>query len=319
MSIQTQMNLLVPSKLNKGDLIGVVSPASPIDDASRIERGVRYLEGLGYRVLVGSNVGKTKGYLAGTDEERAADLHAMFSNKQVKAVISVRGGYGTPRLLRLLNYRLIARNPKIFVGFSDITALHLALWKKCRMITFHGPMLGVDMATGMDHFTEELFWQTVTSEKKLGKVSLADELPAVALHPGSSSGRLLGGNLSLIVSLLGTPFQPEFTRSVLFIEEVGEEPYRIDRMLTQLNNASILAKSRAILTGQFSDCQPKDPSKPSSSVEELLREIAFTLRRPFLSNLPFGHVARKMTLPIGIRVKVDATSGILEYLESSVR
>ena len=308
-----------PPKLNKGDLIGILTPASPVADAARIEKGVRYLESLGYRTKLGQNVGKVNGYLAGTDEERATDLHAMFSDKRVKAIICVRGGYGTPRLLSLLNYKLIARNPKIFVGYSDITALQLAFWKKCSLITFHGPMAGVEMANQIDPFTEEMFWQCVTSTKKLGRLSLPEEPKVETLHTGKASGRLLGGNLSLIVSLLGTQYQPGFTDSILFIEEIEEEPYRVDRMMTQLYNSNVFSKSNGMLLGQFTDCNPKDPTKPSLITEEVLQDSAAKFAKPTLANLPFGHISKKMTLPAGLRVKMDATTKSIDFLEAAVR
>jgi muramoyltetrapeptide carboxypeptidase len=311
------MNILRPARLKPGDLIGVVAPASPVSDLSKIERGVRYLETLGYRVKLGAHVNRTKGYLAGEDQERVNDLHEMFSDEKVNAIICLRGGYGTPRLLSLINYKLVARHPKILVGFSDITALQLAFWKRCRLITFHGPMVAAEMANTMDPFTEEMFWKTVTSPLRAGTIALPDE--PVSLFKGKATGRLLGGNLSLIVSLLGTPYQPDFRRSALFIEDDGEEPYRVDRMLTQLYNASVLSRAGAIVAGQFTECTTKDPTKPSLTVEQVLQEVASASARPFLSNLPFGHVQRKMTLPVGLKVRVNADARTIEYLEPAVR
>jgi muramoyltetrapeptide carboxypeptidase len=307
-----------PAKLNKGDLVGIITPASPIADSARIEKGTRYLESLGYRVKVGKNVGKVYGYLAGTDEERAADLHAMFTEKEVKAIICVRGGYGTPRLLSLLNYKLIARNPKIFSGYSDVTALQLAFWKKCRLITFHGPMAGVEMANAIDPFTEEIFWRSVTSNKRLGKIPLPDEPKNESLCKGKANGRLLGGNLSLIVSLFGTPYQPSFQDSILFIEEITEEPYRVDRMMMQLYNSPVFTHARGMLLGQFTECEPSDKSKPSFATTEVLRDAATKFAKPTLANLPFGHVPQKMTLPVGLRVRMDATERSIEFLEGAV-
>ncbi len=306
-----------PARLKKGDVVGVVSPASPIADVSKIERGVRYVESLGYRTLVGEHVTKVAGYLAGADDERVDALPAMCANRHVKAILCVRGGYGTPRLLPLLDYKLIARNPKILAGFSDITALQMALWKMCRLITFHGPMLGVDMVGGMDPFTEEIFWRLVTSRRKPEKIQFNDDL-GKTLYKGKSVGRLLGGNLSLLVSLLGTRFLPDFRDAVLFIEDVGEEPYRIDRMTTQLNNSRLLDRISALLGGTFADCVPKDPKTPSRTSDEILSELASVLKIPFLSNIPFGHVQRKLTLPIGVRARVDADKRSIEFLEAAV-
>ena len=312
------MNIIKPKRLRKGDLIGLVTPASPVADPSRIEKGVQYFERLGYRVVVGKHVGRVCGYLAGTDDERLADLHSLFADRRVSAIIAVRGGYGTPRLLSKINYRLISKNPKILVGFSDITALQLALWRKCGLITFHGPMAGVEMANTIDAFTEGLFWQTVTSARKVGRIAFPDRVQPSVLHSGKTSGRLIGGNLSLIVSLMGTRYFPSMTDAVLFVEEISEEPYRVDRMMTQLRNAGVLSGCCAVLTGQFTDCLPKDQSKPSLSVDEILNEAARLAARPFLSNLPFGHLPLKMTLPIGVRARVDAGARSVEYLESAV-
>ncbi len=313
------MKPIQPPKLNKGDLIGIVTPASPVADATRIEKSVRYLESLGYRVQVGGNVGKVNGYLAGTDEERAADLHTMFADKKVKAIFCVRGGYGTPRLLSLLNYKLIARNPKIFVGYSDITALQLAFWKKCGLITFHGPMAGVEMANQIDPFTEEMFWRSVTSTKKLGTISLPDEPKVELLNKGKASGRLLGGNLSLIVSLFGTPYHPDYANSIIFIEEITEEPYRVDRMMMQLHNSPVFKKANGMLLGQFTDCVPADLTKPSLTTDEVLRDAALKFAKPTLTNLPFGHISKKITLPVGLRVRLDATNKTIKFLEAAAR
>lgn len=312
------MDTLKPPRLKPGDLIGIVSPASRIADPTRIERGVAYLERLGYRTVLGDNVLKTYGYLAGTDEERVADLHRMFANPEVRAVMCIRGGYGSPRLLSLVDYRLIARNPKIFVGYSDITSLQLALWKKCRLVTFQGPMVGVDMPDPMDAFTEGLFWQLLTSPRKPGVVLPANGT-ALQLRKGKATGRLVGGNLAHLVAIMGTVHQPSFDETLLFLEDIGEEPYRIDRMLTQLRHARVFERTKGILAGQFTDCEIKDPAKPTLTVDEVFRETGAMVTVPFLAHLPFGHEARKMTVPIGIRARLDATAGTVEYLEGGVR
>ena len=163
------MEPLKPARIRKGDLVGVLAPASPIGDPARIEQGVRYLEGLGYRVRVGESVRNEHGYLAGTDEERLDDLHRMVKDRAVRMIIALRGGYGTPRLLARLRPRLFARDPKVLVGFSDLTGLQLALWESCRLVTFHGPMLGVDFAGVIDPYTEEMFWGLVTSRRAFGE------------------------------------------------------------------------------------------------------------------------------------------------------
>lgn len=311
------LKTLKPPRLRPGDLIGIVSPASTIADPARIQRGVAYIERQGYRTVVGEHVLKSYGYLAGTDEERAADLHAMFLNPEVKAIMCIRGGYGTPRLLPHIDYRLIARFPKIFVGYSDITTLQLALWKKCGLVTFQGPMVGVDMSDGLDAFTEELFWRLLTSRRKAGSVLPEDE-PASTLWPGKGSGILLGGNLAHLVASVGTPYIPSFKGAILFLEDIGEEPYRVDRMMSQLRHAGILRSAAGILGGNFTDCGIKDPAKPTLTVDEIFRELSVLAPTPFLTNLSFGHESKKITMPIGIKVRMDAEKKTLDFLEGAV-
>ena len=309
------MNVLVPRRLRKGDLIGIVSPASPVHDPSRIERGVRYLEGLGYRTTVGKNALRSMGYLAGTDEERTEDVHEMFADRNVRAIFCARGGYGTPRILSRINYRLVARNPKILVGYSDITALTLALWKKCRLGTYHGPMVAADTTPDADPAAEESLWRMLTSPERSATLAQADALPPQVRFPGSATGRLLGGNLSLLVSLLGTPYAPDFRAGLLFLEEIGEEPYRVDRMLTHMRNAGIFSRVRGVAMGQFSDCGPRSTASPSLTLGEIMAGVADGASKPFLTGFPIGHEKRTVTVPVGIRARLDADRGVLTLME----
>ena len=309
------MNVLVPRRLKKGDLIGIICPASPVHDQTRIETGVRYLEGLGYRTTVGRNIWKRNGYLAGTDDERAQDIHEMFTNRKVRGIFCARGGYGTPRLLSRINYHLIARNPKILIGYSDITALALAIWRKCRLVTYHGPMLSVDLAADVNPFAEESLWRILTSPERRATLALADESPTRVKYPGTATGRLIGGNLSLLVSLLGTPYMPEVRRTILFLEETGEEPYRVDRMLTQLGNAGVLSRSSGVAVGRFTDCHPRDPSTPFLSLDAIMAGTAENAGRPFMTGFPIGHERRMVTVPVGIRARLDAGEGVITLLE----
>jgi muramoyltetrapeptide carboxypeptidase len=318
------VNVLKPPRLRKHDVIGIVSPASAPSTSQKIDRGIRYLEQLGYRVKLGAHAKAVHGYLAGTDEERASDLNAMFADKHIRAIIAVRGGYGTPRLLQHIDYRAIRQYPKILVGYSDLTALQLAIFAKARLLTISGPMLAVEMAEKMDGFTEEFFWRLLTSPHPIGRVSNPDDTPLRLLFSPSSrklqlGGRLLGGNLSMITSIVGTRFQPSFRDHLLFLEEVCEEPYRIDRMLTQLKLTGILLKIKALLLGSFIDCVPSDKTKPTLTIDQALTEVFDGLKIPVFSGLVYGHLPRKLTMPIGIRAKVDLHSGALEFLESAVR
>ena len=185
------MSIQKPKRLNKKDVIGIVSPASSPDEFSRVERGVKYLEGLGYRVKIGANVGKNHGYLAGTDQERIDDLHSMFKDKNVKAIFTLRGGYGAFRLLDKIDYKIVKNNPKIFVGYSEITALQMAFLEKAGLITFAGPMVAVDFYDEVSEYTSELFWQTITSNKKIGKLEYPENQKLPFLQKGNASGRII--------------------------------------------------------------------------------------------------------------------------------
>lgn len=312
------MPILKPPHLRRGDLIGLIAPASP-PAADNIERGVRYLESLGYRVTVGPNTGRELGYLAGTDEERAHDLNLMLRDRKVRAIFAIRGGYGTPRLLSAIDYRAVRKDPKVIAGYSDITALQLALFRRTGLVTFSGPMAGVEMANGIDPFTEEWFWRSVTSTAPLGLLKNPPGEPLWSSGKGSGRGQLLGGNLALLVSLLGTPYSPDYRKAVLVLEDVDEAPHRVDRMFIQLELAGIPGKISALVLGKFTDCVPADPSKPHLTIEQVLEEVRRRVRVPVLANFQYGHIARKLTLPFGVRVAIDARRGVFEVKEPGVR
>jgi muramoyltetrapeptide carboxypeptidase len=297
--------LIKPSRLRKGDLISIISPASAPRDSNKVHKGVEYFESLGYRVTISKNVFDVNGYLAGTDEERAEDLNQAFADKNVKAIICSRGGYGTPRILDKVNYGAIKKNPKILVGYSDITALQLAIFKKTGLVTFSGPMMAVEFGGNVDSYTEEMFFDMLTHHKKVGVLRSHKDFRFSFKGKKKSQGRLIGGNLSLITSILGTGYVPDFVGTVLLIEEVSEEPYSIDRMLTQLRLAGILSNVSAFALGQFTNCVPEEQNKPHRTLGQILSEDLFSMGKPAVSNIPYGHVPVKMTLPIGILTSVD--------------
>ena len=312
------MRIRKPPRLRSGDLIGLVAPASTPSASEKVEKGVGYLERLGYRVSVGSHAMNVHGYLAGTDQDRSSDINAFIRDKNVKAIVAIRGGYGTPRLLSQIDYRSLAANPKIVVGYSDITALQLAMFRKTGLVTFSGPMSGVEMWNQIDPYTEEHFWRSLTSTKKIGLLKNPPEEPVVRLKPGNGEGLLLGGNFSLLVSLLATPFAPNLKKAVLILEDVDEAPHRIDRMLAQLKNAGILKNLSALLFCKFTDCNPSDPSKPHLTVDQVLRETAELVSCPVLSNVQYGHIPKKLTIPLGLKSRVDGENGTIEVLEAGV-
>jgi muramoyltetrapeptide carboxypeptidase len=306
--------MLIPKKLPPGGVIGIIAPAGPIADAAKVDSGARYLESLGYRVLLGKHLFERSGYLAGTDAGRAEDVNVMFSNKHVRAILCARGGYGSVRLLPLLNFPLIRRHPKILVGFSDVTSLQLALWKKCRLVTFHGPMLISDFSGLIHPSTEESFWRMVTSSRLPAPVKLT----GTVLRKGTAIGRILGGNMSLVASLAGTPYFPDFKGSLLFLEEIGEEPYRVDRMARQLSGAGVLGGAAGLIAGQFTDCAPEKPSSIPADCSLVIAEAAREIAGPVIAGAAFGHVAEKITLPVGMRATLDAARMELRLSSASV-
>lgn len=313
------MKTLKPPRLRKGDLIGIVSPASTPASQEKVDKGVRYLESLGYRVKIGRHVMAQYGYLAGTDAERAADLNDMLGDPAVRAVFAIRGGYGTPRILDSIDYRAVRRDPKILVGYSDITALQLALLRKTGMVTFSGPMVAVEMWDRIDPYTEENFWRVITSSARVGGLGNSHDEPAAAHNKGRVSGILVGGNFSLLASLMGTPYLPNLRKSILVLEDVDEAPHRVDRMFAQLRHAGVLKNIAGLALGRFTDCVPSDASKPHLTIEQVLQEAVSAIRCPVLTNLQYGHIAKKLTIPLGVRATLDTRAGTLSVSEGAVR
>lgn len=310
-------HILKAAPLRNRATIGIISPASPQRNDDYLHRGVQYLESLGYRVKLGKHALKRyNGYLAGDDEQRKHDLEAMFADKKIDAIFCARGGYGSSRLLRTINYDLIAAHPKVFVGFSDITALQAAIFRKTGLITFSGAMPSVDMRDEFDPYAEEIFWRVLTSTEALGTINQPDDI--VPLHAGKVRGRLYCGTLSLFASLCGTPFAPQYAKSIALFEDIGEEPYRIDRMLSQLENAGAFAKIRGIALGQFTNIPTSRAATPQPLLSTILQEYLQRLQLPAVGNVLFGHQPRKLTLPYGATTILDGNQGTLAIAEAGV-
>ena len=309
---------LKPKPIERRATIGVVSPASrPLDD-EQYYQGIDYLKNLGYNIIESEHVLDQYGYLAGNDENRAQDINLMFRDPQVDAIICSRGGYGTPRILERLDYETIQKNPKIFVGYSDITSLSLAIWQKTGLITFSGPMVAVEMGKGIDPFTEDNFWEIISQTNPIGKLTNPENDPIQIVKPGKAKGRLLGGCLSLINVVLGTPFCPDFNGAILFIEDVEEEPYRIDRYLAQLKMAGILDVISGLVLGKFVDCVPGELEKPYLELDQIFQDYFADLNIPVIANFAYGHIPVKHTLPIGIEAELDTDQGGLIFIEGAV-
>jgi muramoyltetrapeptide carboxypeptidase len=313
------MKYLKPKKLMKGDLIGIISPASAVDDDKLVQKGINYLEGLGYRTELGKNVGKVRGYLAGTDEERVKDIHQMFSNKKVKAIFCLRGGYGVFRLLDKIDYKLIRNNPKIFVGFSEITALQMAFLCKANLITFAGPMVASNFSNEISSYTKENFWRNITSNKKPRRIELLSNSSLSRIKTGEISGKLIGGNLSVFTSLLGTDYLPELKNKILLLEEINEPPYKIDRMFNQLKLNNVFKKLNGIVLGDFSDCTEPSKNKKSLTLMEVWNDYFNSMKIPVVHSFPHGHIKDIVTLPIGSKIKINLKKNFVELTETGVR
>lgn len=311
------MTLVKPPRLRRGAVLGLIAPGSP-PKPDRVERGVRYLERLGYRVKLGAHVAKTHGAHAGTDAERLADLNAMLRDPQVDAIFALRGGYGCQRLLPGVDYAAARRAPKILVGYSDLTALQLALLRRAGLVTFSGPMPAVEFAQGVDPFTEEAFWAMLTSAAKTRRLPRPAGDPPTCRQRGVAEGPLLGGCFSLLMTNLGTPYCPDLRRSLLFLEDVHEESPRLDRLFTQLRNLELLQKLAGLLLGQFTERTKPGEKEPHLPWPVLLDEVLAELNGPCLENFAYGHVPRRLTVPLGVRARLDAKRGQVTLLESPV-
>lgn len=297
--------MIKPPKLMPGATIAVVAPGGSIDPV-QLTRGISALESLGYKVIVGEHVYKAKGYLAGQDSERLNDLNQAIQDREVQAIFCARGGYGSMRLLQGVDYKAFASRAKIFVGFSDITALLHAFYHRSKVITFHGPVL--KNFQDPDDPNLKALVQIITGEAQW-RMELDQ---ARVLRPGKVEGKVLGGNLSMITSLVGTPYFPSLEGCILFIEDTNEPLYRIDRMLMSLRFKGSLAKVNGIMAGEFHSCGN------NNEVDSLLLELTRDLNIPIISGAPFGHGKRNLPFPIGMPAVLD-TERMIVRSECPVR
>ncbi len=313
-----------PVRLSPGETIGVIAPASAPPDPKAIDKSIAAIEALGFKAKLARNVRKRWGFLAGSDRDRAADVMNMFTDHSVRAILCVRGGYGSSRLLPLLDYAKIRANPKIFIGYSDITSLHTAFLKNSGLISFHGPMLNSDfILPDCPKFTIRSFLDMLTKPVAPGSISRgAPKKPVTIIRRGIASGPLIGGNITLVCATLGTPYQLSFKGAILFLEDLDEPPYRFDRMLTHMLNAGLLQQVAGIAIGINSGCF--DPKARTSkefrqTMTDVMRDRLGPLKVPVVEGLPFGHIRHNATLPVGARVILDANKGDLLIPEAVVK
>ena len=322
---KTKKNLIKPPRLQKGDTIGLITPASSLfeTEQTKIEAKEK-MEALGFKVKFGKNVNKKWGYLAGTDEERVNDIHDFFEDDEVKAIFAIRGGYGSGRLLRYLDYELIENNPKILLGYSDITSILIAIHQMTGLVTFHGP---VAISTFTD-YTKKYFYKCLMEINPVGEIedapyedNLQQSNRVWTVNSGKATGKLIGGNLTLICMSLGSPYEIDTKDKILFIEEVGEQPNDLDRMLTQLYNAGKLDNCRGVVFDRMTKVKPANHLPAYSSflsVEEVIKDRFKEFDYPVCLGLSLGHIKDKPTLPLGIAAELDADKGRLNLLESAV-
>ena len=314
--------VLKPRRLTAGDTVGLITPASNAAEDENIRFAGDLIRSLGFKVEEGKHLYQRNLYLAGSDKERAEDVNTMFGNDDVDAIFCLRGGYGTPRILPFLDYKLIARNPKVFLGASDITAILSAMQVKSGLVGFHGSNAGYSFSEyTLAEYKKVLVNPTPTTligspppfESREGLVERTNRITRFA--GGKATGHLVGGNLTLVASLIGTPYAPDFRGAILFLEDTGEAPYRIDRMLTQLWLAGKLQEVAGIAFGKFT--KTSDDGN-TYSVEDVIRMRCADLGVPVIRGLMIGHVSDQTTVPIGLQAELDADAGTLRLLEAAV-
>ncbi|MEG0299992.1 S66 peptidase family protein [Cetobacterium sp.] len=294
--------------LKKGDLIGLVAPASYMDE-EKLKSAIKNIESLGYKVRVGESVKNRWHSFAGEDFARAKDLNTFFRDKDIKAIMCVRGGYGSIRLLNLLDYDMIKKNPKIFIGYSDITSIHMALYKKCNMMTYHGPMAVSNLSGEYNKDTLKHFLEVVTEDKIIRKLeNFGKELKF--FNDKSCEGIVVGGNLATLISNIGTEYDLDYTDKILFLEDIGENTYKIDRMLWHLKNLGIFDRVAGILLGDFSDCEKSGEN--DMELEEVFSSHFNGYDKPVCYNFQSGHCTPMQTLILGCNLKIDGKGKILE-------
>jgi muramoyltetrapeptide carboxypeptidase len=306
-----------PKRLAAGDTAGLVAPANATFESAELQIAKESLEALGLKVRIGSHLLDRHGYLAGQDKDRAADINAFFADPSIRAVLPIRGGWGSSRVLPYLDFDVIRRNPKVIVGYSDISALLLAIHAKTGLVTFHGPNgMGRWDAFSLDYFKRVLMQGESVAFENPHDLSDRNALTqtdnrTLTITPGRARGPLLGGNLTVLTTIIGSPYLPAWDGAILFCEDVGEEYYRVDRMLTQLKLAGVLSKIAGFVFGTCSECGPGDGNFGALTLEEIFADHIKPLGIPAWSGAMIGHGMPQWTLAEGIDVEIDAAAGTI--------
>ncbi|MCP4634626.1 MAG: LD-carboxypeptidase [candidate division Zixibacteria bacterium] len=308
--------VIKPKGLKKGDCIGILSPASP-PNSQKLKQGIRFLENRGFRIKMFAPFKRT-GYFSGTDEERSEQINKAFLDDEVDAIICSRGGYGSMRILDKIDYKNIIKNPKLLIGFSDITALHLAIYNKCRLTSVHGPMVSFGFNEKRETKTIDSFHKAVSNQVNRPLSYPADNNKWKTMRHGKTMGILIGGNLTLISMLIGTEYLPDFKDKILFIEDLDERPYKIDRLLTHLKLAGKLDNLRSIIIGEMVNCANPKGGERSFKLQQVFEDCFSKYNFPVIYNFPSGHGRRNLTLPFGVKVEIDTRKGLFRYKEKAI-
>lgn len=288
----------IPEPLVPGDTIGIAAPAGPCDP-DEVERGIRILESAGYFAMLPEGLFEKNSYLAGTDAHRAGIINRLFADNTVKAVFCARGGYGCMRILPLLDRKTICKHPKIFTGFSDITALLSFFQNQCGMVCFHGPVLStLEAGESLDALLDAV------RDRGALRIHLKN---AVVLRPGKTAGIVSGGNLATLCHLAGTPFQPRFEGQIVILEDWNEPPYKIDRMLTQMKLSGCFTGIKGLILGSFEHCGA------DAEIHNIIKDVFRDCEIPILAGFGFGHGSRNITVPLGVRAEMDAGGAVLSF------
>jgi muramoyltetrapeptide carboxypeptidase len=302
-----------PLRLKEGDAISIVAPAGSVEQRDGLERGIATLEKMGFRVQFDERIFQSSRYLAGNDSDRAEELMRAFEDPSVRAIVPLRGGYGCARLIPLLAEKRLRHNPKIFMGFSDVTTLHLFFRRRFGWITIHGPMAASPSFGNIPPDQQKHLFSLWTDPEYRPTLSFSQ---LETLIQGEAEGILTGGCLSIIAASIGTAYEIKTEGKILFIEDQGEPPYRLDRMLTHLHLANKLESLAGLVLGNFLDCEP---TRGDYTAMDTLRDIITELKIPTIANFPAGHGENNWALPLGAKVRINADARTISFLDSAVR
>ncbi|MCB7481149.1 S66 peptidase family protein [Christiangramia sediminis] len=320
----TESKVIIPKKLLAGETIAIVSPAGAIFETEPYQIAQESFKAMGLEVKFGKFTHSRYGHLAGTDEERAEELNEMFRDPNIKAIIALRGGSGSARILDKLDYKAIKNNPKIFVGYSDITALHLAIFKKTGLVTFHGPVAVSSWNSFSYEYFKKLLFDaeaiTYSNPDSKGNALTQTSNRIRTINKGKSKGQLLGGNLSVLTSIMGTPYFPkDWQGKILYLEDIGEKIYAVDRMMSQLELGGVLKQISGFVFGKCNGCDPGGNGYGSLTMEEVIDHYIKPLNIPAYSGAMIGHIDDNVTIPNGIEAEIDANQGTIQLLKPAVK